>query len=93
MYRSTWEADRARIVALEQELADAQAALAARDAGKAGEPRPAEAIAEANHGPRLLLIFSVLVALNIVSCLVRSSQTASDSDEEESVPMQVLRDL
>jgi len=87
MYRSTWEADRARIVALEQELADARAALAARDAP------PTEARAEGNHGLTVLLIFAGIVVLNIVSFCARTSQPASTSDEEESVPMQVLRDL
>ncbi len=86
MYRSTWQADRARIVALEQELADARAALAARDVP------PAEAPAEGNHGLTLLLIFAGIVVLNIVSFCVHTSQPAS-TPEEESVPMQVLRDL
>ena len=86
MYRSTWEADRARIVALEQELADVRAALAARDAP------PTEARAEDNPARTLLLIFGGIVLLNIVAFWVGSTQPAPPSDEE-SVPMKVLREL
>ena len=90
MYRSTWEADRARIVALEQELADARNALAVLDATRA--PPADETSAQPHARLTLALIFGGLLVLNIVSCCVQTSQPVTHPDEE-SVPMKVLREL
>lgn len=92
MYRSTVEADRARIRALEEELAATRAELAEALAEKPPASTPAPPAQAGIHPGWPLLI--VVVVLGYASCIYAMARDHSgDAPDEETTPAKVLRTL